>query len=182
MGLLMGPAIADAAIYGWQDLQGVSHYVSDPEDVPAEYRAQLITVVRDLPSPPLLATSAESTPTRTEESTSPAPERVSDPPMVASYEWGYRAGLETAASASQTPPVSIVQNFQFAESVPAAPNYYYPFGSFGFFGPVLGRGDFRSHRPFRPFKQAMGSSFIQGPAGPPPLGAPGPPPVTLIRR
>ncbi len=79
IGLLLGPAAADAAIYGWQDLQGVAHYVSDPEDVPPEYRTQAITVVKDIPLPPLLAASPENPAARTEEAASPAPSRVSDP-------------------------------------------------------------------------------------------------------
>src|SRR5262249_27127775 len=116
MGLLLGPVIADAAIYGWQDLQGVSHYVSDPEDVPAEYRAQSVMVVKDLQLSPLLAASPEPSPTRGEEAVVPAPERVSVP-VETSYEWGYRAGLDAVVGASQGAPVtSIVQNFQFVES------------------------------------------------------------------
>ena len=168
IGLLMGPAIADAAIYGWQDLQGVSHYVSDPEDVPAEYRTQSITVVKDLPLPPLVAASPEPSPARTEEAALPASEHVSDPSVESSYEWGYRAGLDAAAGTAQNPAVmSIVQNVQVVESTP--PAYLYPFG---FFGPVLGRS--RLHP--RPCDQpdAGERGFIQGPAGPPPLGAPAP--------
>jgi hypothetical protein len=182
IGLLITPTIADAAIYGWRDAQGVAHYVSDVEDVPLEYREQVIKVVKDIPLAPLPVSPTEGSSARAEEGAAPAPERVSVP-VETSYEWGYRAGLDATAGASQTPPVSIVQNFQFAESAPAAPYYYYyPFGPFGFFGPVLGRSHFRPHRPFQPLKPAMGSTFIQGPAGPPPLGAPGPPPVSFIRR
>jgi hypothetical protein len=182
IGLLIGPPAADAAIYGWRDLQGVSHYVSDPEDVPKEYQEQLITVVKDLPVPALPA-PPEDLPVRTEEPSSPVAARVSAPSAETSYEWGYRAGLDAAVGASQAPPVSIVQNFQFAESAPAPYYYYpYPFGPFGLFGPVLGRSHFRPHRPFQPLGPAMGSPFIRGPAGPPPLGAPGPPPVSFIRR
>jgi hypothetical protein len=180
IGLLIGPTVADAAIYGWRDGQGVAHYVNDPEDVPLEYRAQVIKVVKDIPLPPLLASSSEGSPARAEEAAAPAPASVSVP-VETSYEWGYRAGLD-AAGASQDPSVtSIVQNVQVVES-PPPPYFYYPFGPFGLFGPVLGRSHFRPHRPFQPFKPAMGSPFIQGPAGPPPLGAPGPPPVSFIRR
>ena len=32
IGLLIGPTVAEAAIYVWRDVQGVAHYVSDPED------------------------------------------------------------------------------------------------------------------------------------------------------
>jgi hypothetical protein len=181
IGVLLGPTVADAAIYGWRDGQGVAHYVSDPEDVPLEYRAQAIKVVKDIPLPPLPVSPTESPSARAEEAAAPAPERVSVP-VETSYEWGYRAGLDAAAGVSQTPPVSIVQNFQFAESAPAAPYYYYPFGAFGLFGPVLGRGHFRPNRPFQPFRPAMRSPIILGPAGPPPLGAPGPPPLSFIRR
>ncbi len=179
IGLLLGPAAADAAIYGWRDGQGVAHYVSDPEDVPLEYRAQVIKVVKDIPLPSLLASSSEGSPVRAEEAAAPAPERVSVP-VETSYEWGYRAGLD-AAGASQDPSVtSVVQNVQVVES--PQPAYVYPYGLYGLFGPVLGRSHFRPHRPFQPFKPAMGSPFIQGPAGPPPLGAPGPPPVSFMRR
>ena len=175
IGLLLGPAAADAAIYGWQDLQGVSHYVSDPEDVPPEYRTQAITVVKDLPLPPLLAASPENPAARTEEAASLAPSRVSDPSMDSSYEWGYRAGLDAAAVAPQNPPaLSIVQNVQVVES--PQPAYVYPYG---LFGPVLGRSRFHPRRPVTPM---LGSTFLQGPAGPPPLGAPGPPPVSFMRR
>jgi hypothetical protein len=178
IGLLIGPTVAGAAIYGWRDAQGVAHYVSDAEDVPLEYRQQVIMVVKDIPLPPLPVSSTEGSSVRAEEAAAPAPERVSVP-VETSYEWGYRAGLDAAAGAPQAPPVSIVQNFQFAESAPAAPYYYYPFGPFGLFGPVLGRGQFHPRRPIRPM---LGTPFLQGPAGPPPLGAPGPPPVSFIRR
>jgi len=104
MGLLLGPAGAQAAIYGWQDLQGVSHYVSDPEDVPPEYRTRAITVVKDLPLPPLRPEPPENQTARAEETASPTPLRVSDPSAESSYEWGYRAGLDAAAVAPQNPP------------------------------------------------------------------------------
>jgi hypothetical protein len=181
IGVLISPTVADAAIYVWRDVQGVAHYVSDPEDVPLEYRAQVIKVVKDIPVPALLVSSSEGSPARAEEAAAPAPERVSVP-VETSYEWGYRAGLD-AAGASQAPPsvTSIVQNVQVVEP-PPQPYYYYPFGAFGLFGPVLGRSHFRPHRPFQPLTPAMGSPLVQGPAGPPPLGAPGPPPVSFIRR
>jgi hypothetical protein len=176
IGLLMAPVAADAAIYGWRDLQGVSHYVSDPEDVPPEYRTQLTTVVKDLPLAPLLASSPDSSPAATEDAA--VPRRVSEPPMETSYEWGYRAGLD-AAPASRDPSVTSIVNLQVVES--PQPAYYYPpsYYPFGFFGPVLGGGHVH---PRRPLKSPMGAPFIQGPAGPPPLGAPGPPPVSFIRR
>jgi hypothetical protein len=177
IGLLIHLGIADAAIYGWRDLQGVSHYVSDPEDVPNEYREELITVVKDLP-PRALQPSPEESPAP-EEVSSPVAARVSAPSAETGYEWGYRAGIDAAAGAPQPAPVtSIVQNFQIVESAPA-PYYYYPFG---LFGPVLGPSHFRPRRPLQPFRPAMGSPFVQGPAGPPPLGAPGPPPVSFIHR
>jgi len=177
IGLLLGPASADAAIFGWQDLQGVSHYVSDPEDVPPEYRTQAIIVVKDLPLPPLLAPSPESPTARAEEAASPTPSRVSDASVDSSYEWGFRAGLDAAAVAPQSPPaLSVVQNVQVVES--PQPAYAYPY-AYGLFGPVFGRGRFHPRRPITPM---LGTPFLQGPAGPPPLGAPGPPPVSFMRR
>jgi len=175
IGLLVGPTVADAAIYVWRDVQGVAHYVSDPEDVPLEYRAQVIKVVKDIPLSPVLSSSSEASSARAEETDAPAPERVSVPAET-SYEWGYRAGLDAAAVPSQSPPVlSVVQNVQVVESEPP-PSYYYPLG---FFGPVFGGGPVHPRRAFKP---AMRAPFIQGPAGPPPLGAPGPPPVSFMRR
>jgi hypothetical protein len=174
--MLAGPALAEAAIYGWHDAQGVAHYVSDPENVPSEYRARVVTVVRDIP---VLPTSSPQEPPSPVDAPAPVVQATeADQVVETSFERGYRAGLAVAAAEEPGPWVdSIVQNVQIIEAPPLLPAFISPSS---LFGPVLGRaGRFHDRRRFPP---KGGGRFIQGPAGPPPLGAPGPPPVSFSRR
>jgi hypothetical protein len=181
--MLAGPRIAEAAIYGWYDAQGVAHYVSDLEDVPPEYRARVVTVVKDLPLPP---PPSPPEPTARVDTTEPAVQRVATDQLIdMAFERGYRAGLDLAAADPGPSVGSIVQNVQIIESPPLLPAFVSPSP---FFGPVLaGTGRFHKRRAFSPERRAFfpptrSGRFIQGPAGPPPLGAPGPPPVTFSGR
>lgn len=179
--MLAGPRIAEAAIYGWHDAQGVAHYVSNLENVPPEYQARAVTVAKDLP-PPLPSSPPE--PAAPVDTAAPAEQGVAtDQMMEMAFERGYRAGLDLVAAADPGPSVgAIVQNVQIIESPPLLPVVVSPWPFFGpVFGPVFaGTGGLHKRRGFFPPK--TGGRFIQGPAGPPPLGAPGPPPVTFSRR
>jgi hypothetical protein len=174
--LLAGPIPAGAAIYGWHDPQGVAHYVSDPEDVPTEYRAQVVTVVKDMPVPP--APASPELPPRVEPPLPVEQQPAAEEVVETSFESGYRAGLEAATAGDPGPWIgSIVQNVQIIQPPPQLPAFT---SSYPFFGPVLARGGrFHTRRRFLPPSRGR---FIQGPAGPPPLGAPGPPPVSFPRR
>jgi hypothetical protein len=175
--LLAGPSVAEGEIYGWHDAQGVAHYVSDLENVPPEYQARVVTVVKDLPLPPPASPLEPAVPSN---AVPPAAQAVATDHMMmmTAFERGYRAGLDQVAAPDPGPSVgSIVQNVQIIESPPVFPAFVSPSP---FFGPVLGSPGIPHKR--RAFFPQRGGRFIQGPAGPPPLGAPGPPPVTFSRR
>lgn len=174
--MLAGPTLAEAAIYGWHDAQGVAHYVSDLENVPSEYRARVMTVVRDIPAPP---TSSPQEPPAPVDAPAPLEQGTAAHQIIETgFERGYRAGLAVAAAEEPGPWVgSIVQNVQVVESPPLLPTFI---SLSPFFGPVLGKTS-RFHARHR-FLPKGGGPFIQGPAGPPPLGAAGPAPVSFSRR
>jgi Domain of unknown function (DUF4124) len=196
--MLAGPRLADAAIYGWHDAQGVAHYVSDPENVPSEYRARAVTVVKNVPVP--AAPSSQEPTARVETSAPVALGPTTDQVVETAFERGYRAGLDLSAATAVDPGPwvsSIVQNVQIIESPPLLPAFISPSP---FFGPILGMTSrFHARHRFLPkggpalgrtrrfharhrFLPRGGGRFIQGPAGPPPLGAPGPPPVSFSRH
>jgi hypothetical protein len=176
--MLARPTLSEAAIFGWRDAQGVVHYVSDSENVPVEYREQVVTVVKDTALPPAPfpqdASALEDPPT------SVVQQPVSYQVVDTGFERGYRAGLDAARDTMQ-PIGSIVQNVQVFESPSYVPNYVTPYPLFGpVFGPILDRS--RRFHPRHRFSPKGSGRFIQGPAGPPPLGAAGPPPVSFPRR
>jgi hypothetical protein len=174
--LLMATGLR-AAIYCWQDPQGVTHYVDDLEKVPAEYRQQIVTFVADLPPrPPALAEESSPPPPRAEPIATtalPEPQRIEG-----SFEEGYWSGMAAANVSAPSDPASatigsIVQNVQIFEATPLIPSFLVA-GS-AFVPRVL-------PRPRRPFSPTRGDRFIQGPGGPAPIGAAGPPPISFGHR
>jgi hypothetical protein len=176
--LLVG-AGARAAIFCWQDPQGVTHYVDDLAKVPTEYRQQVVTFVTDLPprspalpeeSPPPPAPAAEPIAVT---AALPQPQRIES-----SFEEGYWTGMAAAHVSAPADPGPatigpIVQNVQIFEATPLIPSFLVA-GS-AFVPRVF-------PRPRRPFSPTRGDRFIQGPAGPPPIGAAGPPPISFGHR
>lgn len=169
--------VARAAIYSWHDEQGVTHYVDDLESVPAEYRQQVVTVVKDLPARAAPSEEASLPPAEL-----PAP-RVSaaDPLADGSFQQGFQAGVETGFAEAQPKVVPasvgpIVQSVEIIQPEPTAPAFV---PLFPFFGRVLVPAV--RLRPRHPFVPRNPDRFLQGPAGPPPFGAAGPPPLMFGR-
>jgi len=170
-----------AAIFCWQDPQGVTHYVDDLDKVPAEYRQQIVTFVTDLPvPPPAPAVRDASSPPRAPVAAPIAATAARPEPQRAesSFEEGYWAGMAAAQVSAAPDPVPapigpIVQNIQIFEATPEIP-------SFLVVGPAFVPRVLP--RPRRPFSPSRGDRFIQGPGGPPPIGAAGPPPISFSPR
>lgn len=185
--MLAAPRLVSAAIYGWHDDQGVAHYVSDPANVPSEYRGRIATVVGDVPrrseSPP------REPPAREETRAPEAPDvPATDEVLETAFDQGYREGLDSARAVDAGRPWvgTIVQNVQVIERPAILPVFTSPWP---LFGPVLARpgrlGRFDGRRRFRGLQPSLSTRsgrFVQGPAGPPPLGAAGPPPLNFLRR
>jgi len=173
--LFAGATFAHAAIFCWHDAQGVTNYVDNVANVPAEYRDQVVTFISD-PQLPKAAPQDDSPPV------AQAPQPVTNTPTAdqvarSSFEQGYLAGLQASAVDAQPSPAAasigtIVQNVEVAgwgPLVPVSP----------LFGPVfVGRAH---HHPRRRFSPGFRGRFIEGPAGPSPFGAAGPPPVIRFR-
>ncbi len=176
---LLVAAGARAAIFVWQDPQGVTHYVDDPEKVPAEYREQIVTFVRDLPQrPPALPEQSSPPPAPFAEPITATAAQAAPQRIESSFEDGYWAGMAAAqASPPHDPPPAtigpIVQNVQIFEATPLIPSFLV--GGPTFVPRVL-------PRPRRAFGSTRGDRFIQGPGGPPPIGAAGPPPISFGHR
>jgi hypothetical protein len=174
--LLAGATLAHAAIFCWHDSQGVTNYVDNVANVPTEYRDQVVTFMSDSQLPKA-APQEESPPVEQ------APQRATNIPTAdqvatRSFEQGYMAGLQASEVGTQPSFAAasigtIVQNVEVVGGTPFVP---VP----PFVGPVfVGRS--RLH-PRRSFSSGFRGRFIQGPAGPSPLGAAGPPPVTRFAR
>jgi len=170
---------AQAAIFAWQDPQGVTHYVDDLDKVPAEYRQQIVTFVTDLPPRPPAPPEQSSPPAAplaepiTAPAAQPAPQRIES-----SFEDGYWAGMAAGQVSAPPDPVPatigpIVQNVQIFEATPLIPSFLVA-------GPAFVPRVFPRQR--RAFAPTPGDRFIQGPGGPPPIGAAGPPPISFGHR
>jgi hypothetical protein len=167
---LIVAAMARAAIYCWYDPQGVTHYVDDPAKVPVEYRDQIVTFVNDLPPPP--PAPVEEAPPPPTPAAAPAPVTVQEQPqrIDSGFDEGYWAGVAAARlSAPPAPLGPIVQNVQIFEAPPQAPSYV-----------VVGPAFIPRAIPPPPrrFPPGGGGRFLRGPAGPSPVGAAGPPPIS----
>jgi hypothetical protein len=175
LSLFTGATFAHAAIFCWHDSHGVTNYVDNVANVPAEYRDQIVTFVSDSQLPKA-APQDDSPPVEQ------APQPVTNTPTAdavahSSFEEGYLAGLQASAVAPQPSPAAasigtIVQNVEvvgWGSLVPVFPS----------FGPVF--VDRARLHPRRRFSPGFRGRFIQGPAGPSPFGAAGPPPVIRFR-
>ena len=181
IGLVATVVPARGDIWVWRDRMGVSHYTNALENVPAEYRASAMTVAKDWeraepppepqPAPePQKATAPE--PAAAPEAAPAASGTQSTLESVDAFAEGMRAGLRAAEAASATAIASstvvpVVQLFA------PEPELHH----------VHGLVPFAPHRPIPPMKPPRGDHRdadeprrFQGPGGPPPLGAAGPPP------
>jgi hypothetical protein len=173
--LLIGTG-ARAAIFGWQDPQGITHYVDDVEKVPAEYRKGIVTFVTDLPPrPPALPEQSLPPPAHPSEPIAATAAQAAPQRIESGFEDGYWAGMAAAQVAAPPDPVPatigpIVQNVQIFEATPETPFF------------LVGGPAFVPHvfpRQRRVFAPTRVDRFIQGPGGPPPIGAAGPPPISF---
>jgi hypothetical protein len=167
---------ARAAIFCWQDPQGVTHYVDDLAKVPADYQQQIVTFVTDLPTrSPALPEESSLRPAPPAEPIAAPAARPEPQRIDTSFEDGYWAGMAAAHVSAPTDPGPatigpIVQNVQVFEATPLIPSFLVVGPSF--VPRVL-------PRPRRAFAPTRGDRFIQGPGGPPPIGAAGPPPISF---
>jgi Domain of unknown function (DUF4124) len=163
--LLATQTFANAAIYAWHDAEGTTHYVDNLDNVPTEYRKSATPLVKDWER---AAPPAEDVAPAREAQVVPSAETIRQI-SISSFEQGLWAGRQSAIAARPQPVAAsvgpIVQNVQIV----TPPQLI---STFPVFGPVFRR---RLH-PRRLFVPRMRGRFIQGPAGPPPLGAAGPPP------
>ena len=159
---------AAADIYVWRDTSGVSHYTTDIENVPPEFRNEAIKVVKEWSraEPPPEAVAA------------PLPAVAADPAAAAprdgydaAYLAGFRAGERGEAPASNVG--SVTQNVEVQPQSGAVADRLVPV-------PVL----VDRHRERSPRREetrqedtrerdhlppAQRAPFLQGPAGPPPV-------------
>ena len=170
---------AQGAIFGWQDQQGVTHYVDDVEKVPTEYRKDAVTFVTDLPPrPPALPEQPSSPPSAPAEPIGATAAQAAPQRIESGFEDGYWAGMAAAQVAAEPDRVPatigpIVQNVQIFEATPEIPSF------------LVGGSAFVPHvlpRQRRVFAPSNIDRFIQGPGGPPPIGAAGPPPISFGHR
>lgn len=172
LGLVAAPAGAD--IYRWTDADGVAHYTNHPEAIPDGARgdAPFVRERPRAPAPPAPAAEPEVA----ARSAEPVSETV---PMDERVATAFAAGVE-AGSRDRDPPVvevhapPVVQNV-IVEAPDPGPRW-------------IGAPLFPVHpprerrRPAPPLERrrpADRTPFVVGPAGPAPLGAPGPAPVTF---
>jgi hypothetical protein len=173
---LLVAAAARAAIFCWQDPQGVTHYVDDLAKVPADYQQQIVTFVRDRPTrPPALPEESSPPPAPSAEPIAAPAARPEPQRIETSFEDGYWAGMAAAQVSPPPDPAPatigpIVQNVQIFDATPLIP-------SFLVVGPAFVPRVLP--RPRRAFSPIRGDRFIQGPGGPAPIGAAGPPPISF---
>lgn len=177
LGLVSAPAGAD--IYRWTDADGVTHYTNHPEAIPDDSRGEA-PFVRErprAPAPPEAEVSAQSAEPASPESRPESP--AESPPMNERLATAFAAGVEAGARDRQPPVVEVhappvVQNV-IVEAPHPEPRW-------------IGAPVFPVHpprqrrRPAPPLERRRPADpprFVVGPAGPPPIGAPGPAPVTF---
>jgi len=167
-------------IYVWRDSAGVSHYVNDLENVPAEYRKTALPVAKDWARAVPAAAPAEPSPTPAAAKPEAGPSSSARDIYQAAYLAGFRAGEEVSTPPASTTNVGpIIQNVQIPAEPLIVADRLIPLPVFverrrrhSPRGSDDDRADIR-----RRFPPAARAPFLQGPAGPPPLGAAGPPPV-----
>jgi hypothetical protein len=195
--ILAAPSLARAAIFAWHDPEGVTHFVDDLDNVPKEHREDSVTFVKDWQRPPPPAESVSAPPAPDDRSPVPSAVSVPSAQMVemalSSFERGFWAGRQSDMAAQPAPadvpaasPV-VVQIIQPPQAITTFPFFgpVFPAGVRPFRKFVFPRRFFRGGFFFRsPFFHGgfFGGRFIQGPAGPAPLGAAGPPPVMFFHH
>jgi hypothetical protein len=201
--ILAAPSLARAGIFAWHDPEGVIHFVDNLDNVPKEHREDSVTFVKDWQRPPPPAESVSAPPAPDDRSPVPSAVSVPSAQMVemalSSFERGFWAGRQSDMAAqpalADVPASPPVVNVIIAQPPQEAT-------TFPFFGPVFPGSVFPAGvRPFRKFvfprrffrggfffrspffhRGFFGGRFIQGPAGPAPLGAAGPPPVMFFHH
>ena len=171
--ILAAPALAGAAIFAWDDTEGVTHYVDNLGNVPNEYRGGAVTFVKDWERPPAESVSLARAPD------APVAPSVEIAEVArTSFERGFWEGHRSAMAAQPAPPVSapvasIVQNVQIIAPPQLAT-------TFPFFGPVFSV-PVRLH-PRRAFAPRFRGRFIHGRGGLFLFGKTRPPSVVFFHR
>jgi hypothetical protein len=181
LAVISAPAAAD--IYVWRDNAGVNHYVNDLENVPPEYRKEAIPVAKDWARVAPAAAPAEPSPTPIAAKPETGQSSSARDVLEETYEAGFRAGEQGSPSPPSSTVVGpIVQNFVVEPEPQIVSDRLIPLP---FFverrHPHARRADRNRDDISRRFSPASRAPFLQGPAGPPPLGAAGPPPVRFDR-
>jgi hypothetical protein len=153
--------------------------VDDPDKVPVEYRDQIVTFVTDLPPPaPLPREESSPPPASRAEPVADTAARQEPQRMESRFEEGYWAGIAAARVSAPPEPAPaqlgpIVQNVQIFEAAPEIP-------SFVVVGPAFVPRVLPP--PPRRLPPSRDDRFLQGPGGPSPIGAAGPPPISFGHR
>lgn len=156
------PAAGD--IFVWRDNAGISHYTTDLSNVPAEFRAEAMTVAKewDRGTPP-----PEPAPVPVPVAAAPDPQSMARESYEGAFQAGYRAGERSNLGAIVNSTGSVVQNVQVEPSTRVVESVL-PLSA--------GQERRRSRVPHRDqndaaerFPPAERAPFLQGPAGPPPL-------------
>ncbi|MGH7899931.1 MAG: hypothetical protein ACREQQ_18385 [Candidatus Binatia bacterium] len=182
LAVLHGAASAD--IYVWRDSTGVSHYVNDLQNVPAEYRKGAMPVAKDWAraAPPPAPAEPPPTPPAAAKPEAEGPTSSVRDVYEAAYAAGFQAAELADPPSSTTTVGPIVQNVQVL--VPEPRFVSQALIPLPFFvdhrprarKPIDERGP--AHRRLPPASRAP---HLESAAGPPPLGAAGPPPVRFER-
>ena len=172
--ILGAPSLTRAAIFAWHDTEGVAHYVDNLGNVPNEYRARVVTFVKDWERPPAPTESVSSAPAP-DPALAPSVQMMEVAPT--SFERGFWEGRQSAMAAQPAlvgvPVASIVQNVQIITPPQLAT-------TFPFFGPVFSV-PMRLH-PRRAFAPRFRGRFIHGRGGLLLFGKTRPPSVVFFHR
>jgi hypothetical protein len=170
IGAMVAPVYAD--IWVWRDAGGAEHFTNSPEGVPPDRRSEATLFVRERPrAAPLPAVVPAAVETA-------APVAVAErEPIEDDLARAFAAGIEAAAGAGvgaspEVVPATVVQNTEVVVEAPTRETILVG----GFARPFPAR---RPSREPHPRGGSPRGDFVVGPAGPPPVGAPGPAPIEL---